>query len=106
MYIYIVEKLYKKNPKLLIGKQDEFKITRNSSDFRSPQILQSGYFIETNMDSYSKFQLIKKLLITFELEDELLIKYVDNNTNSSISLNKDILEKIREVFKNMGLSRC
>jgi len=105
MYIYIVEKLYKKNPKLLIGKQDEFKITRNSSDFRSPQILQSGYFIETNMDSYSKFQLIKKLLITFELEDELLIKYVDNNTNSSISLNKDILEKIREVFINQIIKR-
>ena len=105
MYIYIVEKLYEKNPKLLISKQNEFKITRNSSDFRVPQILQSGYFIETNMDSYSKFQLIKKLLITFELEDELLVKYLDHNNDSLTSLNKNTLEKIKGFFNNQIIKR-
>jgi len=101
MYIYIVEKLYVKNPQLLISNQDSFKITRNSSDFRAPQILQSGYFIETNMDSYSKFQLIKKLLVRFELEDELLVKYVDvNNSDSITSIDKSTLEKIRGVINN------
>ena len=101
MYIYLVEKLYEKNPQLLISNQNKFKITRNSSDFRVPQILQSGYFIETNMDSHNKFKFIKKLLTIFELEDELLVKYSDINSKDSLtSLNKNTLEKIREVFYN------
>tara|TARA_B110000211_G_C13955313_1_gene498032 strand:+ start:5 stop:1036 length:1032 start_codon:yes stop_codon:yes gene_type:complete len=106
MYIYIVEKLYVKNPQLLISNQDSFKITRNLSDFRAPQILQSGYFIETNIDSYSKFQFIKKLLVIFELEDELLVKYVDENNSDSItSLDKSTLEKIRGVINKQITKR-
>lgn len=57
------------------------------------------------MDSYSKFHLIKKLLTIFELEDELLVKYVDDNTDSLTSLNKNILEKIRGVFNNQIMKR-
>jgi hypothetical protein len=36
-----------------------------------------NYYVESNMDSVTKFNKIKKLLSTFELEDELIIKYAD-----------------------------
>jgi hypothetical protein len=40
-----------------------------------PQELINGYFIESNIDSNSKFSYLKKMLNVFELEDELIIKY-------------------------------
>lgn len=83
MYFYVIEKLYEKNPQLLIEAKDLFKITRNAGDFRAPQELQSGYFIESNIDSNSKFSTLKRLLKLFELEDELLIKYFDNESKSA-----------------------
>ena len=86
MYFYVIEKLYEKNAQLLLEAKDIFKITRNASDFRAPQELQSGYFIESNIDSNSKFSTLKKLLPLFELEDELLIKYAD--TDSGILPNR------------------
>ena len=75
MYFYILEKLYEKNAQLLIECKDVLKMTRSASDFRSPQELQNGYFIESNIESNYKFNILKKLLVVFELEDELLIKY-------------------------------
>ena len=82
MYFYVIEKLYEKNAQLLLEAKDIFKITRNASDFRAPQELQSGYFIESNIDSNSKFSTLKKLLPLFELEDELLIKYADSDSGN------------------------
>jgi uncharacterized protein with ParB-like and HNH nuclease domain len=83
MYFYVIEKLYEKNAQLLLEAKDIFKITRNASDFRAPQELQSGYFIESNIDSNSKFSTLKKLLPLFELEDELLIKYADSDSGNA-----------------------
>jgi hypothetical protein len=82
MYFYVIEKLYEKNAQLLLEAKDIFKITRNASDFRAPQELQSGNFIESNIDSNSKFSTLKKLLQLFELEDELLIKYADSDSGN------------------------
>lgn len=82
MYFYVIEKLYEKNAQLLLEAKDIFKISRNASDFRAPQELQSGYFIESNIDSNSKFSTLKKLLPLFELEDELLIKYADTDSGN------------------------
>ncbi|WP_246067793.1 DUF4268 domain-containing protein [Changchengzhania lutea] len=82
MYFYVIEKLYEKNAQLLLEAKDVFKMSRNASDFRAPQELQSGYFIESNIDSNSKFSTLKKLLPLFELEDELLIKYADSDSGN------------------------
>ena len=59
-----------------------FKITRNVEDFRTPQELDNGYFIESNLDSNSKFVSLKRLLNLFELEDELVIKYEDKENST------------------------
>ena len=82
MYYYVIKKLYDKNPELLISNNVNFKISRNSSDFRAPQDLINGYYIEANIDSESKFSYLKRLLTLFNLEEELLIKYNDNTTGT------------------------
>ena len=75
MYFYVIRKLYEKNTQLLISNQDVFKITRETKDFRAAQEVVNGWYIESNIDSNSKFAILKKILVLFELEDELLIKY-------------------------------
>ena len=75
MYYYVIRSLYDKNSQLLVDHQDVFKITRNASDFRAPQEIINGWFVEANIDSNSKFIALKRLLVLFELEDELSIKY-------------------------------
>lgn len=111
MYFYVIEKLYEKNAQLLLEAKDIFKITRNASDFRAPQELQSGYFIESNIDSNSKFSTLKKLLPLFELEDELLIKYADSdggNVPNRFGVRKDYWKQLlplivdTELFSNVN----
>jgi len=82
MYFYVLRALYEKNAELLLENSQIIKVTKNQSDFRVPQELINGYFIEANIDSNTKFSNLKKMLSVFELEDELLIKY-----NSELSGN-------------------
>lgn len=79
MYFFVIRKLFDKNTQLLIGNQDILKINKNISDFRNAQEITNGWYVEANMDSNSKFSILKKLLALFELEDELLIKYASSN---------------------------
>lgn len=92
MYFYVIRNLYEKNSQLLLSNQDVFKITRNVSDFRAPQEVVNGWYIETNIDSNSKFATLKRLLSLFEMEDELLIKYTSNGENTSLP-NRYIVRK-------------
>lgn len=78
MYFYVIRKLYEKNTQLLISNQDTFKIARETKDFRAAQEVVNGWYVESNIDSNSKFAILKKLLDLFELQDELLIKYSSN----------------------------
>ena len=106
MYFYVIERLYEKNAQLLLEAKDIFKITRNALDFRAPQELQSGYFIESNMDSNSKFSTLKKLLPLFELEDELLIKYADNGgitAPNRFSVRKEYWKQLLPLIKETTL---
>ncbi len=113
MYLYVIEKLYEKNAQLLIESKNILKMTRNESDFRTPQELQSGYFIELNIESNYKFNILKKLLTVFELEDELLIKYSEtekgdlpNRFRVRKEFWKQLLPKINEteLFLNVNPS--
>lgn len=92
MYCSIIQNLYDKNSQLLVSHQDIFKITRNSTDFRTPQQINNGWFVETNMDSNTKFASLKRLLTLFEMEDELFVKY-SSDTESGIELNRHIVRK-------------
>lgn len=92
MYFFVIRNLYERNTQLLISNQDLFKITRNTSDFRAAQEVVNGWYIESNIDSNSKFSILKKLLTVFELEDELLIKY-SSNGESKTELNRFSVRK-------------
>ena len=114
MYFHVIEKLYEKNAQVLIEAKDVFKITRNASDFRAPQELQSGYFIESNIDSNSKFSTLKKLLPLFGLEDDLLIKYADSETDAvpnRYSVRREYWKKLlpkidtTDLFSNISPSK-
>ncbi len=85
MYIKIIHSLYEKNSQLLVSNQEVFKMTRNSSDFRTPEEVINGWYVETNMDSNNKFINLKKLLTLFEMEDELFVKYSSDSESSSDS---------------------
>lgn len=78
MFFYVIGKLYEKNASLLLNSQDVLKIDRNSEIFRAGQEVVSGWYVESNIDSNSKFNTLKKLLTLFELEEELIVKYAAN----------------------------
>jgi len=75
MYFFVIGKLYEKNASLLLNNQSVLKIDRNQDSFRAGQEVVGGWYVESNIDSYSKFATLKKLLTLFELEEELTIKY-------------------------------
>lgn len=83
MYFYVIGSLYEKNSQLLVSHQDVLKITRDDDDFRVPKEVVNGWFIESNIDSNSKFIVLKRLLTLFEMEDELFIKYSSNFESKS-----------------------
>jgi uncharacterized protein with ParB-like and HNH nuclease domain len=83
MYFYVIRALYSKNAELLLENNQIIKLSQNPSDFRAPQELINGYFIESNIDSNSKFSYLKKILSVFELEDELIIKYSSDTSENN-----------------------
>lgn len=106
MYFYVIDRLYEKNPQLLLKATDIIKITHNETDFRSPQPLQSSYFIESNIDSNSKFSVLKKLLTLFELEDELIIKYADTDNENApyrFSLRREFWKQLLPLIHDTSL---
>jgi DNA replication protein DnaD len=96
MYFYVLRSLYEKNPELLLESNQIIKLSKTASDFRTPQELVNGYFIEANIDSNAKFSYLKKILSVFELEDELIIKY-----NSEISGGADRFSRRRKFWGDL-----
>lgn len=84
MYYHVIRSLHEKNSQLLISNQDIIKITKDSSDFRFPQEVINGWYIEVGMNSHSKFTMLKRLLALFELTDELYIKYSSEADSNQI----------------------
>jgi uncharacterized protein with ParB-like and HNH nuclease domain len=96
MYFYVLRSLYEKNPELLLESNQIIKLSKTASDFRTPQELVNGYFIEANIDSNAKFSYLKKILSVFELEDELIIKY-----NSETSGGADRFSRRRKFWGDL-----
>lgn len=74
MYGYVLKELYAINTELFLN-NDILKVSRDSFVFRGPQEIVNGYYVEFNLDSESKFSILKRLLTLYDLEEELLIKY-------------------------------
>ena len=67
------------------GLADKINLTPKGKEhhLRQAIALNDHYFIEGNMDNVHKFERIKDALSAFGLEDELFIKYADNEENQS-----------------------
>jgi uncharacterized protein with ParB-like and HNH nuclease domain len=115
MYFYIIRKLYENNSQLLLSNQSVLKITRNTNDFRNSQEVINGWYVESNIDSNSKFNILKKLLSLFEMEDDLSIKYSTSIENESQPSRFNIRKKYWQqllplinntvLFKNVNPSK-
>ncbi len=105
MYHHVIKSLFKKNTQLLLDSQHVLKISRNQEDFRASGEIMNGYFVEFNVDSNTKFNILKKLLVLFELEDELIIKYKDTDSNESsrFSIRKKYWQQLLPLLKNTTL---
>jgi uncharacterized protein with ParB-like and HNH nuclease domain len=114
MYFYVLRALYEKNAELLLENTHIIKVSKNQNDFRAAQELINGYFVESNIDSFSKFSYLKKILTVFELEDELIIKYAsesDSNKDNRFSIRKEFWKQLlpqltqTQLFQNISPSR-
>lgn len=107
MYFYVIRNLYEKNSQLLVENKDIFKITRSNTDFRVPQEIINGWFVESNIDSTSKFIALKRLLSLFELEDELFIKFSSETENKSepsrFYIRKKYWQQLLPLLENTNL---
>lgn len=107
MYFYIIGKLYENNSQLLLSNQTVLKITRNNNDFRIPQEVINGWYIESNIDNNTKFNILKKLLSLFEMEDDLSIKYSssieDKSQPSRFNIRKKYWQQLLPLISNTAL---
>ena len=77
MYYHVIQDLFNESPSkfLLSDLKDIIQITTDKDKLRSFYPITDTYYLETNIDSNTKFSRLKKVLTAFELEDELIIKY-------------------------------
>jgi hypothetical protein len=107
MYFFVLRNLFKKNSEVMVSGQDILKITRNQADFRDAKEIDNGWFFESNIDSNSKFTILKKLLTLLELEDELIIKYqtgpVNSGEPSKANSRKKYWQQLLPLLQDIGL---
>lgn len=84
LYLYVAKKVFELTPEDFIKNLGSaLSISVNESELRRPRPLNDTYFIDVCLNSSEIFRRIKLILTTFNLEDELLIKY--NNTNEDLN---------------------
>lgn len=82
LYIEVFKQLFDLQPETFFTTDlaEKITLTKNPKDGnpRQPVQINDTYFIESNIDSISKFDKIKYALTIFDSEDELTIKYAEN----------------------------
>ncbi|MCB0494442.1 MAG: HNH endonuclease, partial [Cyclobacteriaceae bacterium] len=80
MYYHVIKSLFDENPSAF--NHDEIKsliqLTTNAAEARSPYQISPSYYIESNIDSNTKFRRLKVLLTKFDCEEDLLVKFADD----------------------------
>lgn len=86
LYLYVAKKVFEVTPEDFIKNLGTaLSISTSKSELRRPKPLNDTYFIDVNLSSSEIFRRIKLILTTFNLEDELLIKYDSVNRDQNIS---------------------
>lgn len=81
MYSHVISTLFNENPSkfILTDLKDVIFLTTDRNKLRSPFAISDTYFIESNLDSNTKFNKLKQVIYAFDLEDELIFKYKEQN---------------------------
>lgn len=106
MFYYILNRLYDKNPQLLIHHQNVIKISRNLNDFTESFEVFNGYYIDPRANNNRKFKILKDLLIIYELEDELIVKFSlesDTEHKNRYSIRKEYWKQLLPLLTNTNL---
>ncbi len=84
LYLYVAKMVFELAPEDFIKKLGEaLSISTFEAKLRRPRPLNDTYYIDVNLSSHDIFKRIKLILTTFNLEDELLIKY--NSANEDLN---------------------
>jgi len=82
LYVEVFKQLFDLQPETFFTTDlaEKITLTKNPKDGnpRQPVQINDTYYIESNIDSISKFDKIKYALTIFDSEDELTIKYSEN----------------------------
>ncbi|AEF82404.1 DUF262 domain-containing protein [Leadbettera azotonutricia] len=81
MYADVVRQLLDKNMSMffttVLAEDIDLTKKENKNNLRSPLQVNENWYIEGNLSHIDKFKRIKEILTTFDLEDELTIKYAE-----------------------------
>ena len=84
MYYHVVKALVQENPSAF--NLPEFReivyLTSNPETLRTPYKINSSYYIESNIDSNTKFKRLKTLLTKFDKVEDLLINFSTKSEES------------------------
>src|SRR5690606_25299825 len=107
MYFYVLRSLFRRKSEVMVSGQGIIKISRDQSSFREAIELENGWYIESNIDSNSKFSVLKKLLTLFEMEEELVIKYqtgtVNNGEPGRYNIRKKYWQQLLPLLQEINL---
>lgn len=82
LFIHVISKLFELEPETFfttdLGYNLSLKRKSKKNELRNATPINDSYFIESNLDSNTKFERIKYALEIFGLEDELIIKYLND----------------------------
>ena len=78
LYLEVIKTLFEIHPQPFFssGLAESLTLTKEPSQCRNAIPINETYYIESNMNNVNKFERIKKVLSVFDLEDELIIKYM------------------------------
>lgn len=79
MFYHVITQLFVENPSAFYHKdiKDLLGLSSNKNEIRAPYPINSSNFIESNIDSPSKFRRLRILLNKLDCEEDLLINFSD-----------------------------
>jgi len=80
----VAKNLFEIDPKKFFDTdlKNKLSLTQNKQELRASIKISSSYYIESNMSADAVIKRVKLLLITFDLSDELYIKFDDKPTSN------------------------
>ncbi|MBC7410713.1 MAG: DUF262 domain-containing protein [Arcicella sp.] len=82
LYVEVIKQLFELQPETFFTTElgERIGLTKQllEGNPRQPIAINDTYYIESNIDSKSKFDRIKQALTIFDFEDELMIKYAED----------------------------